>query len=73
MIKTSKILLDGVDLGKFHCDKKLSCDVARETATKIVVGRYKEYGIESSNDVNIAVSLYMDGVSIGFRGLNGKR
>lgn len=67
MLKTNMILGDGIKLGRYNRDKKVSQRVSRKVASTIVAGRYRAYGVESSDEFGTAVTLYLNGVSIGLQ------
>jgi hypothetical protein len=68
MLKTNVILGDGMKLGRYNRDHKINSRVSRKTASVIVASKYKKYGVESTDDFGAAITLYLNGVSIGLQG-----
>jgi hypothetical protein len=67
MLKISAILDDGIKLGRYQRDNKIMRRVSRKAASTIVVSKYKRYGIESTDEFGDAITLYLNGVSIGLQ------
>jgi hypothetical protein len=65
MLKANKILGDGIKLGKYYMENKVSKRINRKIVSTIVASKYQGYGVESSDDFSMAVTLYINGVSIG--------
>jgi len=69
MLKTDIILGDGMKLGRYHRDDKIPRRVNRNIASTIVASRYQSYGVETSDEFGAAITLYLNGVSIGLQEL----
>jgi ATP-dependent phosphoenolpyruvate carboxykinase len=67
MLQTKIILGDGIKLGRYSRDRKVPGRVSRKIASTIVASRYQSYGVETSDEFGMAVTLYLNGVSIGLQ------